>query len=526
MSSDESSSVINDNTSSDETTTVTAAKEHVDFLNCKKDQNLHLQFTNSSVILTSEDEGLGHDDSSRRLYRSEEDGYSGPSSLDSSEKKLKMIKNELNSNDKKSDKLKNVVLIDRCTSPLMNVNDLELKLGKLEKENNELIEQNLELEEAENDARLVSQKLKIKVDNLLEQIDNLQMNLEQSQEYIKTNQDELNEFKKREDKLIEQIKELQTKLDEERNISLSTINSSDEDWPINRDKLSKLNSLSNCSNNNHNEQQNNNPICNSIKPVKIDLCSNLNNFDNYEQMMLNDSSDNQTNNSQINNELIQYSVDQPHSIDKHLKALETNQEELNDRLKHLQTVNREFVKDLEQREHLLARKELLFQEWITKENLLRRSLAELNSELDDLNKQYSVSQRQRAELRAKCEELHLQLTELEQGNVDNLRDNSKELPLITRQKELHELIVSCKQQEYDHRLIELINKFKSQFDDYCTKEMQRHEQTQIILDKFFAQEVIREEEMRNIMIKKNDLKEQIYKQQKNLEKVSLEFFRN
>ena len=207
LSSDESSSVIDNASSSDETT-----KEQLDLMNCNQpDSNLHLRFTNSSVILTSEDEGLGHDDSSRRLYRSEEEAFSGPSSLEqNSEKQSKA--NEPNA-DKKPDKSTAIVAVDRCTSPLLNVDELEAKLGRLEKQNSDLIERNLELDEAENDSRLLSQKLKIKVDNLLEQIDNLQINLEQSQEFIKSTQCDLSEFKKREDKLLEQIKDLQTKLD-------------------------------------------------------------------------------------------------------------------------------------------------------------------------------------------------------------------------------------------------------------------------------------------------------------------------
>ena len=412
-------------------------------------------FTNSSVILTSEDEGLGHD----RLYRSEEDAYSGPSSLDSSEKKLKIKNNEL---DKKSLDKKSLDKVDRCTSPLMNVNELELRLSKLEKHNNELIEQNLELEEAENDSRLVSQKLKIKVDNLLEQIDNLQINLEQNEEYLKANDVE---FKRRENKLIEQIKELQIKLDEERNISLSTINSSD-DWQLDHDhddcKLSTLNSLNdfdlNRSETQLQQQQEQNPICDSIKPIKIDLCNSNNTNANNEQL---DSLDCLSNNLDIN----QTSLINHHSIDLHLKALETNQEELNDRLKHLQNVNKEFVKDLEQREHLLTKKELLFKEWITKESILRRNIVELNNELDELNKQFNNSQRQRAELRIKCEELHHQLIELE----NDATRNGHELSLSTRQKEMHELIVNCKQQEYNHRLIELMNKFKMQFDAHAAE---------------------------------------------------------
>lgn len=481
-------------------------------------------FTNSSVVLTSEDEGLGHDDSSRRLYRSEEEAFSGPSSLENSEKRAK--KNDLNS-DKKSDKKLDkksadksasgeaVIAVDRCTSPLMNVNELEAKLGKVEKQNNDLIEQNLELEEAENDARLLSQKLKIKVDNLLEQIDNLQINLEQSQEFIKSTQCDLNEFKKREEKLLEQIKDLQIKLDDERNISsLSTIDSS-EDWKEEEDR-ELLNSL-------HDDRRNskNNPICNSIKPVKIDLCSYASNGNEHPIDSLDNSLDNQIN-SPIGEQESGGdggSLMSQQSIDSHLKALENNQEELNDRLKHLQTVNREFVRDLEQREHLLTKKELLFKEWITKESLLRRNIAELNNELDELNKQFNVSQRQRAELRAKCEELHLQLTELERG--DTLQTDSE--PLSSRQKEMHELIVNCKQQEYDHRLVELITKFQMQFEAQCIKEMERTEQNQITLDKFFAQDLELQEEMRQLLNKQNELKEQVHKQQKNLEKVSCLF---
>lgn len=514
LSSDESSSVIDNASSSDETT-----KEQSGLVNGKKDPNLHLLFTSSSVILTSEDEGLGHDDSSRRPYRSEEEAFSGPSSLErESEKQSKAKKSELSA-DKKSDKSASgraVIAVDRCTSPLMNVNELEAKLGKLEKQNNDLIEQNLELEEAENDARLMSQKLKIKVDNLLEQIDNLQINLEQSQEFIKSSRCDLNEFKKREDKLLEQIKDLQTKLEDERNISsLSTIDSS-EDWKEDKE-LSMLAALNDAGRNERNNK--NNPICNSIKPVKIDLCSYA---CNEPQLVdsLDNSLDNQIN-SPINGASESSScLMSQHSIDSHLKALENNQEELNDRLKHLQTVNREFVRDLEQREHLLTKKELLFKEWITKESLLRRNIAELNNELDELNKQFNVSQRQRAELRAKCEELHLQLTELERG--DTLQDDSEQLPLSTRQKEMHELIVNCKQQEYDHRLIELMTQFKMQFDAQVVKDMERTEQTQVILDKFFAQDLELQDEMRQLLSKQNELKERVHKQQKNLEKVSSE----
>lgn len=516
LSSDESSSVIDNASSSDETT-----KEQnglVDGLvNGKKNPNLHLLFTSSSVILTSEDEGLGHDDSSRRLYRSEEEAFSGPSSLErENEKQSKKIDQSADKKsdkklDKKSDKTASgraVVAVDRCTSPLMNVNELEAKLGRLEKQNNDLIEQNLELEEAENDARLMSQKLKIKVDNLLEQIDNLQVNLEQSQEFIKSSQCDLNEFKKREDKLLEQIKDLQIKLEDERNISsLSTISS--EDWKADKE-LSMLADL----NDDRERNNKNHPICDSIKPVKIDLAS----YNNEPQLI--DSLDNSLDN-QINSPINGVSDDclmSQQSIDSHLKALENNQEELNDRLKHLQTVNREFVRDLEQREHLLTKKELLFKEWITKESLLRRNIAELNNELDELNKQFNVAQRQRAELRAKCEELHLQLTELERG--DTLQDDSEQLPLSSRQKEMHELIVNCKQQEYDHRLIELMTQFKTQFDAQIVKDMERTEQTQVILDKFFAQDLELQEEMRQLLSKQNELKEQVHKQQKNLEKVS------
>ena len=470
------------------------------------------------------DSGLGHDDSSRRLYRSED---SGPSSLENSEKKLK-----LNS--------ETVDRVDRCTSPfseltnmneleiklsklekqnnglLVNVNELELKLSKLEKQNTELVEQNLELEEAENDSRLVSQKLKIKVDNLLEQIENLHLDLEQNQAYIKTSEGELDECRKRECKHIEQIKELQAKLDEETNISLSTIDSS-EDWRVNSKPMSTLNRFLESSSLN---ESNNNPICNSIKPIKIDLSSKCNN---------DDSLSNQINNlnAQPNDEG-ELSLISQHSIDLHLKALENNQDELNDRLKHLQTVNKEFVKDLEQREHLLTNKELLFKEWITKENLLRRSIAELNNELDELNKQFNVSQRQRAELRAKCEELHHQLIELERNGTFN-DDCGNELSF--RQKELNELIVNCKQQvsckqpDYDHRLVELMNKLMNklqmQFDAQCNKEMEREEQTQVILDKYCQKDLELQEEMRHLLTKQNELKDQIYKQQKNLEKVSV-----
>lgn len=474
--------------SSDET------KDQIDLLNCKDNQ--HLLFTNSSVILTSEDEGLGHDHHSRGLYRSEED--SGPSSLEHNEKKSKINKNELNSNKQ-----------DRSTSPLMNVDELEQQLYKLEEHNNELIEQNLELEEAENDSRLVSQKLKVKVDNLLEQIDNLQVNLEQSQEYIKENETKLNESKNREEQLMEQIKDLQTKLEEERNISsLSTINSSDDCWPE-----SNCKSSTNLDNFNDYSSANDSPICNSIKPIKIDLCnqnSQNNLYTNNDQLdSLNEQilklNETKENSNRLNEQ----------SVNQNLKALENNYKQMNDRLKHLQSVNTVFVKDLEQREHLLTRKELLFREWITKEIILKRSLAELNNELDELNKQFSQSQRMRADLRTKCEELHQQLTELE--------TNDNEL-LSVRQKEVHELISNYKQQEYDHRLIELLNKFKMQFDVHCTKEMEKEEQTQIVLDKLCLQEQELNEKMRKLMNKQNELKDQIYKQQKNLEKVSESFW--
>ena len=49
--------------------------------------------------------------------------------------------------------------------------------------------------------------------------------------------------------------------------------------------------------------------------------------------------------------------------------------------------------------------------------------------------------------------------------------------------------------------------------------MEREEQTQIILDKFSAQDLQAQEEMRHLLKKQNELKEQIHKQENNLEKV-------